>query len=108
MESPRRIVLDPIVDNNPIALQMLGICSALAVTTSLAASLLMCVALTFVLVLSNASVSAIRNRIPSNIRIIVQMTVIASLVLQGWTIPIAGRVFGVEAAPKEKANRNRR
>jgi len=81
METQRRIVLDPIVDNNPIALQMLGICSALAVTTSLAASLLMCVALTFVLVLSNAGVSAIRNRIPTNIRIIVQMTIIASLVI---------------------------
>jgi len=81
METQRRIVLDPIVDNNPIALQMLGICSALAVTTSLAAFLLMCVALTFVLVLSNAGVSAIRNRIPTNIRIIVQMTIIASLVI---------------------------
>jgi len=81
MESRKRIVLDPIIDNNPIALQMLGICSALAVTTSLAASLLMCVALTFVLVLSNASVSAIRNRIPTNIRIIIQMTIIASLVI---------------------------
>lgn len=81
MESKQRIVLDPIIDNNPIALQMLGICSALAVTTSLAASLLMCVALTFVLVLSNASVSAIRHRIPTNIRIIVQMTIIASLVI---------------------------
>jgi len=81
MESTKRIVLDPIVDNNPIALQMLGICSALAVTTSLAASLMMCVALTFVLVLSNAGVSAIRNRIPTNIRIIVQMTIIASLVI---------------------------
>jgi Na+-transporting NADH:ubiquinone oxidoreductase subunit D len=81
MESRKRIVLDPIIDNNPIALQMLGICSALAVTTSLAASMLMCVSLTFVLVLSNAGVSAIRNRIPTNIRIIVQMTIIASLVI---------------------------
>ena len=80
-KSSKRIVLDPVIDNNPIALQMLGICSALAVTTSLAASLLMCAALTFVLVLSNAGVSAIRDRIPSNIRIIVQMTIIASLVI---------------------------
>lgn len=80
-QSSKRIVLDPVIDNNPIALQMLGICSALAVTTSLAASLLMCAALTFVLVLSNAGVSAIRDRIPSNIRIIVQMTIIASLVI---------------------------
>ncbi|MBT8444866.1 MAG: NADH:ubiquinone reductase (Na(+)-transporting) subunit D [Gammaproteobacteria bacterium] len=81
MESTRKIVLDPVIDNNPITLQMLGICSALAVTTSLAASIMMCLALTFVLVLSNASVSAIRNRIPTNIRIIVQMTIIASLVI---------------------------
>jgi len=79
--STKRIVLDPVIDNNPITLQMLGICSALAVTTSLAASLMMCLALTFVLVLSNAGVSAIRNRIPTNIRIIVQMTIIASLVI---------------------------
>ena len=81
IESNKRIVLDPVVDNNPITLQMLGICSALAVTTSLAASLMMCLALTFVLVCSNAGISAIRTRIPSNIRIIVQMTIIASLVI---------------------------
>ncbi|MFW2404379.1 MAG: NADH:ubiquinone reductase (Na(+)-transporting) subunit D [Gammaproteobacteria bacterium] len=81
MESNRKIVLDPVIDNNPITLQMLGICSALAVTTSLAAALLMCVALTFVLVFANAGVSAIRNSIPTNIRIIVQMTIIASLVI---------------------------
>jgi Na+-transporting NADH:ubiquinone oxidoreductase subunit D len=81
MESNRKIVLDPVIDNNPITLQMLGICSALAVTTSLAAALLMCLALTFVLVFANAGVSAIRNRIPTNIRIIVQMTIIASLVI---------------------------
>jgi len=81
IESNQHIVLDPVVDNNPITLQMLGICSALAVTTSLAASLLMCLALTFVLVCSNAGISAIRTRIPTNIRIIVQMTIIASLVI---------------------------
>ena len=81
IESNKHIVLDPVVDNNPITLQMLGICSALAVTTSLAASLLMCLALTFVLVCSNAGISAIRTRIPTNIRIIVQMTIIASLVI---------------------------
>jgi len=81
IETNKRIVLDPVVDNNPITLQMLGICSALAVTTSLAASLLMCLALTLVLVCSNASISAIRTRIPTNIRIIVQMTIIASLVI---------------------------
>lgn len=81
MSVDKRIVLDPLVDNNPITLQMLGICSALAVTTSLAASLLMCLALTGVLVASNASISLIRKQIPTNIRIIVQMTIIASLVI---------------------------
>jgi Na+-transporting NADH:ubiquinone oxidoreductase subunit D len=81
MSVDKRIVLDPLVDTNPITLQMLGICSALAVTTSLAASLLMCLALTGVLVASNASISLIRKQIPTNIRIIVQMTIIASLVI---------------------------
>jgi Na+-transporting NADH:ubiquinone oxidoreductase subunit D len=81
MAVDKRIVLDPLVDNNPITLQMLGICSALAVTTSLAASLLMCLALTTVTMASNASVSLIRKQIPTNIRIIVQMTIIASLVI---------------------------
>ena len=81
MSFDKRIVLDPLVDTNPITLQMLGICSALAVTTSLAASLLMCLALTGVLIASNASISLIRKQIPTNIRIIVQMTIIASLVI---------------------------
>lgn len=81
MKNHQRILLDPVIDNNPITLQMLGICSALAVTTSLAAALMMCLALTFVLVLSNAGISAIRKSIPTNIRIIVQMTIIASLVI---------------------------
>ena len=81
MAVDKRIILDPLVDNNPITLQMLGICSALAVTTSLAASLLMCLALTGVIIASNASVSLIRKQIPTNIRIIVQMTIIASLVI---------------------------
>ena len=77
----KKVVLDPLVDNNPITLQVLGICSALAVTTSLAPTLLMCLALTSVAAFANAGVSLIRNRIPSNIRIIVQMTIIASLVI---------------------------
>lgn len=77
----RKIVLDPLVDNNPITLQILGICSALAVTTSLAAALLMCLALTAVLAGSNVSVSLIRHHVPGSIRIIVQMTIIASLVI---------------------------
>ena len=80
-DSEKKIVLDPLVDNNPITLQMLGICSALAVTTSLAAALLMCLALTSVLICSNVSVSLIRNHVPGSIRIIVQMAIIASLVI---------------------------
>ena len=77
----KEVLLSPIFNNNPIALQVLGICSALAVTTKLQTSVTMCVAVIFVLVLSNASVSLIRNYIPSSIRIIVQMTIIASLVI---------------------------
>lgn len=78
---PKEIVLDPLVNNNPIALQVLGICSALAVTTKMETALTMCVAVIAVLVLSNAAVSLIRRFIPSSIRIIVQMTIIASLVI---------------------------
>ena len=81
MESKKKVLLDPLIDNNPITLQILGICSALAVTTTLSASLIMCVALTAVLALSNASISMIRHHVPTNIRIIVQMTIIASLVI---------------------------
>ncbi len=77
----KQVLLRPLIDENPIMLQILGICSALAVTTSLLPSLTMCLALTAVLVLSNASISAIRNFLPTNIRIIVQMTIIASLVI---------------------------
>lgn len=81
MTSPRKILIDPLVDNNPITLQVLGICSALAVTTSLLPALLMCAALTSVATLSGGAISSIRNRIPNNIRIIVQMTIIASFVI---------------------------
>ncbi|MCS5565608.1 MAG: NADH:ubiquinone reductase (Na(+)-transporting) subunit D [Methylococcales bacterium] len=77
----RKIILDPLVDNNPITLQVLGICSALAVTSQLSTALIMCVALTTVTACSSASISLIRNHIPSSIRIIVQMTIIASLVI---------------------------
>lgn len=80
-KTAKRVVLDPLVDNNPITLQILGICSALAVTTTVSAALIMCLALTSVTALSNASISMIRHRIPSNILIIVQMTIIASLVI---------------------------
>ncbi|GAB3314010.1 Na(+)-translocating NADH-quinone reductase subunit D [Haliea atlantica] len=71
----------PIFRNNPIALQILGICSALAVTTSLQVTVVMCIALTSVTALSNFFISLIRSQIPSSIRIIVQMTIIASLVI---------------------------
>lgn len=81
MSEMRKILIDPLIDSNPVTLQMLGICSALAVTTSLLPALLMCVALTSVIALSSATISLIRNRIPNNIRIIVHMTIIASLVI---------------------------
>lgn len=75
------ILFGPIFKNNPIALQILGICSALAVTTKLSTSLVMCIAVIAVTAFSNAAVSSIRTYIPGSIRIIVQMTVIASLVI---------------------------
>lgn len=78
---PKEIVLDPLINNNPIALQVLGICSALAVTTKLETALTMCAAVIAVLICSNAAVSLIREWVPSSIRIIVQMTIIASLVI---------------------------
>ncbi|NIO10976.1 MAG: NADH:ubiquinone reductase (Na(+)-transporting) subunit D [Deltaproteobacteria bacterium] len=77
----KKVVTDPLFNNNPIALQILGVCSALAVTSKLETSLMMSLALTAVLVCSNAAISLIRNHIPSSIRIIVQMTIIASLVI---------------------------
>ncbi len=76
-----QVLLDPLFNNNPIALQVLGICSALAVTTKLETSLVMSVAVIAVIALSNLSVSLIRNMIPGSIRIIVQLTIIASLVI---------------------------
>jgi len=80
-EDTKKVVLDPLVDNNPVVLQILGICPALAVTTSLSTALTMAIALTFVVSFSNVFVSMIRHYIPNNIRIIVQMTIIASLVI---------------------------
>ncbi|WP_193164079.1 NADH:ubiquinone reductase (Na(+)-transporting) subunit D [Microbulbifer hainanensis] len=77
----KEILLEPVFNNNPIALQILGICSALAVTSSLKVTLVMCVALTLVTAFSNLAVSSVRNYIPNSIRIIVQMTLIASLVI---------------------------
>lgn len=77
----KQLLIDPVFNNNPIALQILGICSALAVTNSLSVTLVMCIALTAVTAFSNFFVSLVRNHIPGNIRIIVQMTIIASLVI---------------------------
>ena len=77
----KNALIDPLINNNPIALQILGVCSALAVTSQLSVALIMCLALTSVTAFSNLSISLIRNHVPSSIRIIVQMTVIASLVI---------------------------
>jgi Na+-transporting NADH:ubiquinone oxidoreductase subunit D len=77
----RKVLFEPLLDNNPVILQILGVCSALAVTAKVAPAIVMSIAATSVLVLSNTFVSLIRARIPSNIRIIVQMTIIASLVI---------------------------
>ena len=80
-KKPKDVLLDPLFNNNPIALQVLGICSALAVTSKLETSIAMALSVIVVLGFSNAAVSLIRNYIPSSIRIIVQMTIIASLVI---------------------------
>ncbi len=80
-EKKSKVLLDPLLSNNPIALQVLGICSALAVTTKMETTVVMCLAVTAVLAVSNFSVSLLRNHIPPSIRIIVQLTIIASLVI---------------------------
>lgn len=77
----RNMLVDPMVDNNPITLQVLGICSALAVTSSLQVAMVMAIAVTLVTAFSSMFISVIRNQIPSSIRIIVQMIIIASLVI---------------------------
>ncbi len=81
MDSVKDTLTSPIFKNNPIALQILGVCSALAVTSSLQVTLVMCIALTSVCAFSNLGVSLIRKHIPGSIRIIVQMIIIASLVI---------------------------
>ena len=77
----RDAFVDPIINNNPIALQILGICSSLAVTTKMSTALVMAVAVTVVTAFSNLAISLLRKWTPSSIRIIVQLTVIASLVI---------------------------
>ena len=80
-KSTQDLIVDPVFKNNPIALQVLGICSALAVTTKLSTSFTMSLAVIVVTACSGAAIAAIKHRIPSSIRIIVQMTIIASLVI---------------------------
>ena len=77
----KTLLLSPVVDNNPIALQILGICSALAVTTQLKTAVVMAIAVSLVTAFSSMFISMIRNYIPNSIRIIVQMAIIASLVI---------------------------
>ena len=81
MNKYKKILLDPIFNNNPIALQILGICSALAVTSKLDTALVMSISVMLVVAFSNFFVSLIRNYVPNSIRIIVEMTIIASLVI---------------------------
>jgi Na+-transporting NADH:ubiquinone oxidoreductase subunit D len=81
MSAYKKVVTDPLFERNPIAYHVLGICSALAVTTTLKTSIVMSLAVMFVLSLSNLSISLIRNYMPVSIRILVQMTIIASLVI---------------------------
>jgi Na+-transporting NADH:ubiquinone oxidoreductase subunit D len=78
---PRDLMLDPLFDNNPIGLQVLGICSALAVTTAMDTAFVMSLAVIGVLIGSNVAVSLVRNHVPSSIRIITQLTIISSLVI---------------------------
>lgn len=80
-QTPKQILLDPVLDNNPITFQILGLCSSLAVTTNLNTAIVMAIAVTLVTACSSAAVAFIRLQIPSSIRIIVQMTVIASMVI---------------------------
>jgi len=80
-KKPKDVFVNPFFNNNPIALQVLGICSALAVTSRMLPTVVMCLAVIVVTAFSNVAVSLIRKQIPTNIRIIVQMTVIASLVI---------------------------
>ncbi len=81
MTSTKETLLTPIFKENPIALQILGVCSALAVTSSLQVTMVMCIALTLVTAFSSFFIAMVRNQIPGSIRIIVQMIIIASLVI---------------------------
>ena len=78
--SLKQDLITPLVKENPVTLHVLGICAALAITNSLTSSLIMSVAMTTVLIMSNAAISLIRNHLPASVRIIVQITIIASAV----------------------------
>ena len=99
----RQVFTEPLVDKNPVTLHVLGICSALAITNSLTSSLIMSVALTTVLIISNLAISLVRRHLPSSVRLIVQITIIASSVtvidqfLQAY-MPDAARTLSVYVA----------
>nr|MBI1229670.1 NADH:ubiquinone reductase (Na(+)-transporting) subunit D [Cytophagales bacterium] len=76
----KKLITDPLVDDNPITIQVLGICSALAVTTQLQPTMIMALSVIFVIVMSNLVISLLRNKIPSRVRIIVQLAIVATLV----------------------------
>jgi Na+-transporting NADH:ubiquinone oxidoreductase subunit D len=76
----KKLISDPLIDNNPITIQVLGICSALAVTTQMQPTLVMAISVIFVIVMSNLTISLMRNTIPGRVRIIVQLAVVATLV----------------------------
>jgi Na+-transporting NADH:ubiquinone oxidoreductase subunit D len=81
MGKDSRLILDPLTDNNPITIQVLGICSALAITAELEASIVMSISVLFVMGVGNVVISLMRNIIPSKIRIIAQLIVVATLVI---------------------------
>ncbi|MBK4714634.1 NADH:ubiquinone reductase (Na(+)-transporting) subunit D [Enterobacterales bacterium BIT-L3] len=91
----RRLLVSPLIANNPIALQILGVCSALAVTTKLETAFVMAISVTLVTAFSSMFISLIRHHIPNSVRIIVQMTIIASLVI---VVDQLLRAFAYEAS----------
>ena len=79
--APLRVLIDPLVRDNPIALQVLGVCSALAVTRKLSTALVMSASVTAVLVASSVAISAIRRQVPRSVRLIIEITIIATFVI---------------------------
>ena len=95
MAKTKELLFDPVVNDNPIALQVLGICSALAVTSSMSVAFVMSLAVIAVTAFSGLFVSVIQSQIPSSIRIIVQMTIIASLVVVVVVLKVVVFLVGV-------------